>query len=148
MSKRISWKKLFAQDGVTLVYEGYTLNGKPYGHGTVYYPDGSKYLEGLFDIKGLIRGKEYYENGQLRFYGIYKIHQNYGPNPPIYGKLYDDEGNLLYNGTFKVTSMGSAGYPKVEIPKEYGSVGHKKVSFEPVMWNDVDQTLWNVEETI
>ena len=28
MSKRISWKKLFTEDGKTLVYEGYTLNGK------------------------------------------------------------------------------------------------------------------------
>ena len=135
--KKTVWKKIYSEDGSTLVYEGYTFNGKPYGRGTVYYPDGSKYLDGVFDIKGLIEGKEYYENGQIRFDGKFRIHQNYGPNPPISGKLYNENGDLLFSGDFKLT-YGGVGYPMVVEPKEYGPIGHKKVKFEPVMWDNME----------
>ena len=63
------WKQLYTEKGI-LVYEGYTLHDKAYGEGTVYYPDCKIYQQGIFDIKGLIKGKEYYPNGQLRFGAI------------------------------------------------------------------------------
>ena len=35
-------------------------DGVPRGWGITYYPDGTKYQEGLFGKKGLLWGKEYY----------------------------------------------------------------------------------------
>ena len=61
--------------------------------GISYYPNGNIYQEGIFGIKGLLIGKEYYPNGQVRFAGSYKLHQSYGPNPPLYGSVHDPEGS-------------------------------------------------------
>ena len=50
------WNKLYYKSG-KVIYEGYTLNGKPYGAGTAYYVNGNMYREGVFDIKGLVFGR-------------------------------------------------------------------------------------------
>lgn len=69
---KIIRKKLFTKDD-ELLYDGYTLNDKPYGLGTLYFKNGSKYQEGIFDFKGLCEGMEYYPNGNVRFEGIWMI---------------------------------------------------------------------------
>lgn len=52
-------KKLYSGSG-ELVYEGYTSLDKPYGLRIAYYSNGNKYREGVFGIKGLLEGKEFY----------------------------------------------------------------------------------------
>ncbi len=40
--KKIKWMKLFGKEG-ELIYEGFTINDKPFGLGTTYYSNGNKY---------------------------------------------------------------------------------------------------------
>lgn len=83
--------KIYASSGF-LVYEGEVKNGKPYGEGKVYRADGFLHMEGLFGIKGFIKGKIYTESGGIRFQGRFKINRAYGPNYPEEGILYDFNG--------------------------------------------------------
>ncbi len=88
------WNKIYAKNG-KLMYEGFTKAGKPFGSGTSYYSNGKKFQEGLFDSTGLVYGREYYRNGKIRFEGAYKINTGYGPNYPVFGTCYDEEGNEI-----------------------------------------------------
>ena len=131
-------RQICTSDGKKL-YEGETRKGKPYGAGKAYYPDGTVYQEGEFGIKGLLKGKEYYPNGNLRFEGIYEHNTGYGPNYPIEGKCYDEEGNLYYEGKIKVLRSG-LGWPRVEVPEQFGSVVQEgKPEINYTMWEDVDE---------
>ena len=116
-------KQLFSDDGI-LLYEGETLFDKPYGTGKVFYPDGKIYQEGKFRIKGLVKGKEYYPSGVLRFDGEYAINNAYGPNYPIIGKCYNEDGEEYFDGRIHVKKTG-LGYPIVERPAEFGSLAYK-----------------------
>ncbi len=117
------WKKIYSPEGI-LIYEGFTAGGKPSGAGTSYFANGSKHQEGVWDIKGLVSGREYYPNGRLRFEGAYVLHRAYGPNYPIYGSCYDEDGKLYYNGKLTITK-GGVGYPMVEYPPQFGPVMQK-----------------------
>lgn len=129
------WKKIVSGKGV-LKYEGYTINGKPHGSGTSYYPNGNKYQEGVFDFKGLVYGREYYRNGNVRFEGAYRICKGYGPNYPVYGACYDEDGNEYYSGKLE-HSFGGVGYPTVTKPEEYGPVCLRDTpKIEMFMWSD------------
>ena len=55
------WGRLFDEKR-NLVYEGNIKYRKAYGYGTSYFPNGTKYQEGIFNVKGLVSGKEFYEN--------------------------------------------------------------------------------------
>ena len=65
---QVVYRKLHDEDG-NLVYEGLTLDYSPYGFGKAYFANGKLYREGIFDIKGIVQGKEYYPSGRLRFEG-------------------------------------------------------------------------------
>ena len=113
------FRRLFSKDG-DLVYEGLTYNNNPYGIGITYWPNNNIYQEGIFDIKGLVNGREYYSDGSLRFEGIYERNRGYGPNYPIYGKYYKNN-ELVYEGSF-IIKISGLGYPFVEYPIDYGKV--------------------------
>lgn len=114
------WNKIIHPDGI-LLYEGFTLNGKAFGAGTSFYPDGKPFHEGVFGIKGLILGREYYPNGQVRFEGVYHNgRDHYGPNCPDYGIWYSQDGTRLFEGRFEIQRSG-IGYPTVKRPEGYGS---------------------------
>ncbi len=51
--------RIYTDDHV-LLYEGCLYRGKPCGMGISYYPNGNIYQEGIFGIKGLLIGKEYF----------------------------------------------------------------------------------------
>ena len=110
-------RKLYSDEG-KVHYEGYTLDYAPYGLGTSYYANGNKYQEGIFDIKGLVEGKEYYSDGQVKFEGIWSITRGYGPNAPRAGNYYDEEGKLLFSGKFEI-KKGGVGYPMIKHPSNY-----------------------------
>ena len=129
------WERLMTEDG-TILYEGLTIFGKPYGSGTVYFSYGHIYQEGVFGIKGLQCGREYYPNGNLRFEGLYELCKGYGPNYPKFGKCYDPDGALYYTGELK-HHFGGVGYPMVDIPKEYGPIPQaEKPDIHYFMWED------------
>ncbi len=132
------WDKLYSEDG-NLCYEGFVLNGMPYGSGTSDFANHSIYQEGIFDIKGLVNGREYYPSGKLRFEGIYRICSGYGPNYPIYGRCFDEQGNLYFEGKLTLR-FGGVGYPIIVNPTEYGPVpqsSRPKINY--LMWKDAKQ---------
>lgn len=108
-------KKLYHDD--VLTYEGNTICDNPYGLGTSFFSNGNKYQEGIFSFNGIIKGKEYYPNGNLRFEGIYDV-CFYGSNYPIYGNYYDEDGHLIFSGRFEVNPVDN-GCPEIENPKDY-----------------------------
>ena len=112
--KNIEYEKIYNDEG--MVYEGYVRCGKPYGLGIAYYPNGNIYREGVFDIKGIIMGKEYYSSGQLKFVGIWRKNMGYGPNYPILGNYYSENGELIFSGKFEV-KKGGVGYPMMKYPR-------------------------------
>ena len=112
---KIEHKRLFGENN-ELIYEGYASNGKPYGLGTLYFKNGNKFQEGIFDLKGIVEGKEYYPNGNVRFEGIWQINTAYGPNYPTWGSLFDENGKLMFSGKFEV-KKGGVGYPMMKYPK-------------------------------
>lgn len=129
------WSRLYDADGA-LVYEGFTKAGKPYGSGTSYYQNGNKYQEGVFGIKGLLVGKEFFPNGQTRFEGVYHLNRAYGPNYPSAGIVYSEDGKKQYEGklTFHV---GGVGYPIYARETEYGKIPQPLHPECPVfMWED------------
>ena len=130
------WEVIENENGDKL-YEGFVKNGKPYGAGTVFYPNGVVYQEGVFGIKGLICGNEYYPNGELRFEGLYSVNSEYGPNFPLFGRYYDDHGIREYEGKFRFKRTG-VGYPIAVEPENYGPVPQReKPKVKWTMWEDV-----------
>ena len=114
---KIVRKKIFDEDG-NLLYEGYTLHNAPYGFGTAYFSNGKVYREGIFDIKGIVQGKEFYPSGQLRFKGQWSLTTGYGPNAPYDGEAYDEDGELIYSGKFEI-KRGGVGWPMIQKPKGF-----------------------------
>ena len=127
------WKKIISKSG-KLMYEGFTKDGRPFGSGTSYYSNGKKYQEGLFDAKGLVYGREYYRNGKVRFEGAYKINHGYGPNYPVFGYCYDEEGNEIFYGELKVIKSG-LGWPTIVKPECFGLTASKgQPNFSELRW--------------
>ena len=116
------WDQIFSENCV-LIYEGFTSKGKPCGTGTAYFANGNKYMEGTWGVKGLLSGREYYPNGQLRFEGKYCLNFGYGPNFPEKGRYFSETGDLLFNGSIPYMKSG-VGYP-VSNDKRLGPVPQK-----------------------
>ena len=133
--ERIEYKKLYS-DECDLLYEGYTVNNKPYGLGTLYFANGNKYQEGIFYIKGLSEGKEYYPNGQVKFEGVWNTTRGYGPNAPRKGNFYGTDGKLIFSGEFEI-KRGGVGYPMIKYPKNYRNVEKERPKIEYVGSNDL-----------
>ena len=114
---KIESKRIFFESG-KLAYEGYMLNGAPFGFGKAYFEDGTLYREGIFDIKGIAQGKEYYPSGSLRFEGEWSLTRGYGPNAPFNGNAYDEDGTLIYSGQFEI-KRGGVGWPMIQKPKGF-----------------------------
>lgn len=111
------WKKLYDKNG-HLVYEGYTLLDKPFGRGTVYFPNGNKYQEGKFAEKGLVGyGREYWSNGKLKAEAKFIKNRRYGPNYPSVGTFYNKDGEKVFAGEFTVSGGTLVGL--VREPKGY-----------------------------
>ncbi len=131
------WKQLYDESG-NLLYEGFTLHGKPCGAGEAYYPDGSIYREGIFGVKGLLTGKEYYPDGKLRLNAVFTLNRNYGPNYPNYGIFLSEDESFKYEGKFTYRLNGT-GYPVVDTPREFYNV---ILSVSP----DIPALMWADEE--
>lgn len=135
MEMQAIWKTIESDDG-TVLYEGFTLFGKPFGFGTAFYPNGKEYQEGMFYIKGLIYGKEYYPSGTLRFEGTYNLHKGYGPNYPVYGDCFDRDGHRIYDGRLEIRK-GGVGYPMVVYPESFGPLPQpESPKIDCFLWDD------------
>ena len=141
------FKKLVNRKGRT-VYEGYTFEGKAFGQGKVFWPNGNVYQEGRFDVKGLVEGTEYYPSGSPRFKGKYHICRGYGPNYPEEGEFYSESGELIYSGPFKIEISG-LGYPSVKEPIEFGQVPQDNKPDYPVfLWDDEKKMKYKRRELL
>lgn len=110
-------REIFDERG-NLLYEGYALHNAPYGFGIAYFENGTIYREGIFDIKGIVQGKEYYPSGRLRFEGKWSLTTGYGPNAPWDGNAYGEDGELIYSGKFEI-KRGGVGWPMIQKPKGF-----------------------------
>ena len=69
-------------------------------------------------MKGIVKGKEYYPTGQLRFEGRWCLTGGYGPNAPCDGNAYSEDGELIYSGKFEI-KRGGVGWPMIQKPKGF-----------------------------
>lgn len=107
-------------------------DGLPYRlyAGTQFYKDGTPYQEGLFQWGGLYCGRIFYPSGKVKFVGQFNdkhgaitgsnAEDYYGPSYPVAGTFFSEDGAVLYEGPFTIIKIGSLGYPKVIIPKDFG----------------------------
>ena len=136
---KLVWQR-FYENGV-FVYESFSIADKAFGAGMEYYEDGTPLHEGIFGIKGLLSGKEYYPNGQVRFEGVYRLNRAYGPNWPEYGTWYNENGQELYHGEFKI-SRGGIGYPTVVEPEGFGPAAyHTSLGTHLFKWEDEEKNI-------
>ena len=114
------YEELYDEEGI-LLYEGYVLNGYPCGLGRSYFDNGNIYQEGVFDLKGIKFGKEYYYSGNVKFEGSWTINKGYGPNAPKRGIVYNENGDIIFTGKFEVQSSG-VGWPMIKHPAGYNNL--------------------------
>jgi len=80
----------------------------------MYNRDGSLFAEGIFTLGGLLAGKMYYPNGQVKFIGTCNDKNfpgkgdYYGPTYPVEGQFFLETGELLHEGDFRITRGGEA----------------------------------------
>lgn len=130
------WGTLKNSSGGKL-YEGFLRKGKPCGAGTVYYSNGLVYMTGVFGIKGLLCGREYFPDGTLRYEGVYRLNDGYGPNYPISGVFFNSKGEKIFEGR-PVFKRSGLGWPIVLEPENFGPVNQPdRPKFPWLMWNDV-----------
>ena len=137
--------KLYDDEG-RLQYKGQLLLGKPFGAGKSYWPDGTIYQEGTFGIKGLLRGKEHYPNGQVRLDAFFRTNHSFGPNIPEGGRYYARDGRLVFEGHFPVR-CGGVGYPYMTGLEGFGDVSQPDRPKVPVfMWEEAREAFGKKEE--
>ena len=78
-------------------------------------------MEGSFGDWFIETGIEYYENGNVKFIGEYNKGPRlyYGPRYFLFGRLFDESGDLWYEGSFSIKKRGSMGYPSFEKEKSF-----------------------------
>ena len=120
--------KAFGKNGVLLFegsYKEIWVNRKLYRYiyteGKAFYPNGNVQCEGRFNKYGIVVGKTFYENGQLRFKGLFNDKTKgdgsyYGPQYPLHGELYNEVGEQIYSGEFRIKRIGSMNYPMIVYP--------------------------------
>lgn len=91
------WETVRGSDG-NVLFEGYTGEETPYCTGILFAADGTIFQEGIFDEGGLRCGREYYPNGAVKFEGTLKLYEGDEFNTPEYGRVYDDDGSLVFEG--------------------------------------------------
>lgn len=128
INKKLKWKSIYFSSG-ELKYEGFTTSSAknkdliPCGQGVNYFENGNKHMEGSFGEDWFIEtGTEYYENGNVKFIGEYNKGPRtyYGPRYFVFGRLFNEAGNLWYEGTFHFR-RGGVGYPIFEKEKSFVS---------------------------
>ena len=134
--KKGKWRRLYSTDG-KLLYQGFTLHEKPYGVGKAYYENGKVYQEGIFGLKGLICGREYYPDGSIRFEGEYSRSVGYGTNYPNYGKCFSlEKKQIVYEGNVN-TYLDREGSPIVDYPKSFVPIPEDmKPQLQYFAWDD------------
>ena len=142
------WKKIYSNDS-KLMYVGFTVDGRPCGVGTSYFENGNKCQEGLFDYRGLVCGREYYMNGNLRFEGTYECSkpdpkEEFNVNYPSYGTCYDEDGNEYYHGKLTLWKWSDR-TPDISSPEWFGSVIQNGMPmFDYRKWYERDRELKGV----
>lgn len=101
--------EIYYQGTKNIYYKGERHQGyrSPNGNGIIYWQNGNKRYEGTFILGTLKQGKAYFENGSLQYEGEMcradKLGKPSGFSnqvPHGVGKLYDEEGKLIYSGRF------------------------------------------------
>ncbi|MFA6308602.1 MAG: hypothetical protein WC677_02505 [Clostridia bacterium] len=120
MEDESMWGKLYFDTG-ELSYEGFIKDKMPCGVGVSYFKNGNKHFEGIFADWFIEIGREFYENGVLRYEGVYNKGPRtyYGPRYFTKGKLYREDGTPWFDGVFLIFHSFSVGMPLYEGEKSF-----------------------------
>lgn len=96
-------------DQEQISYEGECYNGRLFGYGILYYPNGLFWKQGTFKDNKLDGENclEYNANGTIYHIGSYKNDLRHG-----YGRQYDNDGNLCKKGVFLNGKANSENFKK------------------------------------
>jgi hypothetical protein len=90
-------------------YDGEWQNGSRHGQGTLYYPDGNKCLEGVWDDDEAIKGILYNPlNGELSYDGEFRDKYKHG-NGTFYFPQPDAHNRSKYSGRFESGNIKGVG---------------------------------------
>ena len=104
-----------------MVYKGEWLNDSFHGFGELYFPNGKLYYQGDWNSnKKNGNGIQYYKNGNMQYQGIWLN------GSKSYGKYYDIEGTLLFNGSQQNLNKEMKEFIDKETKKDFFILSPKK----------------------
>jgi len=97
-----------------MVYNGQWLDDSFNGTGELYFPNGKLYYQGEWNSnKKNGNGIQYYKNGNIQYEGLWLNGQK------TYGKYYDNEGTILFNGSYQNLNNEMKEFIEKEMKKDF-----------------------------
>jgi len=97
-----------------MVYNGQWLDDSFNGSGELYFPNGKLYYQGEWNInKKNGNGIQYYKNGNMQYEGLWLN------GLKTYGKYYDNEGTILFNGSYQNLNNEMKEFIEKEMKKDF-----------------------------
>ena len=104
-----------------MIYNGQWLNDAFHGFGELYFEDGKTEYQGEWnDNKKNGNGIQYYKNGNMQYQGMWLNGEK------SYGKHYDHEGTLLFNGSQQNLNKEMKEFIDKETKKDFFILSPKK----------------------
>ena len=98
----------------SMVYKGEWLNDTFNGFGELYFPNGELYYQGEWNNNEKNgNGIQYYKNKNIQYQGIWLNGQK------TYGKFYDNEGTILFNGPYRNLNKQMMEFIEKETKKDF-----------------------------
>ena len=73
---------------------------------------------------------------EVSFALFYQLHKGYGPNYPVYGDCFDQDGHKVFGGALKIRK-GGVGYPMVVEPENFGPLPQReRPEINWFIWDD------------
>jgi len=138
----------------SMVYKGEWLNDTFHGFGELYFPNGELYYQGEWnDNEKNGNGIQYYKNQNIQYQGIWLNGQK------TYGKFYDNEGTILFNGPHHNLNKQMMEFIEKETKKDFFILSHTKLQknitvckpepiIDNVIYNVVDNVVDNVIDNV
>ena len=129
--KFIPFKIVFVQSSEKIhlreiSFKWFPINKVPKRIGWLFHKNGKVSSKGILQRSGLYKGKNYWENGKIKFKGVCNDKgvngAYYGPSHPARGTFFDENGVEVYRGNFKISRSGSIGFPRVVFPQNFGCI--------------------------
>ena len=119
-----------------MVYKGEWLNDSFHGFGELYFPNGKLYYQGDWNSnKKNGNGIQYYKNGNMQYQGLWLNGQK------TYGKYYDNEGTLLFNGLYQNLNNEMKEFIEKETKKDFFITSPIKIKSPKNIKSEINSNL-------